>query len=192
MNETGPSARIRVAALALVALVLLVHAASYLPFLADDALISLRYSQRFLEGKGLTWTDGETVEGYSNLLWILLTSALGRAGVDLILAARLLGVLLTILILGVLARAQGDLWKRDLWLALVPSLLLALTGALAVWAIGGLEQPLQGALLAWALVWLYPVSITLFVTIALRSLNFAWQGRHDWKDRSMPRPVIRL
>ncbi|MGE5377788.1 MAG: glycosyltransferase [Bacteroidota bacterium] len=42
------------------------------------------------------------------------------------------------------------------------------------------------------LVWLYPVSIILFVTLALRSLNFAWQGRHDWKDRSLPRPAIRL
>jgi chlorobactene glucosyltransferase len=42
------------------------------------------------------------------------------------------------------------------------------------------------------LVWFYPVSITLFVTLALRSLYFAWQGRHDWKDRSLPRPIIRL
>lgn len=43
-----------------------------------------------------------------------------------------------------------------------------------------------------SLVWLYPASIILFVTLALRSLTFAWQGRHDWKDRSLPRPVIRL
>ncbi len=42
------------------------------------------------------------------------------------------------------------------------------------------------------LVWLYPVSMILFVTLALRSLYFALQGRHDWKDRSLPRPVIRL
>jgi hypothetical protein len=57
-----------------VALVLLVslgslyaHARHYLPFLADDALISLRYANRLLEGNGLTWTDGHPVEGYSNL-----------------------------------------------------------------------------------------------------------------------------
>jgi chlorobactene glucosyltransferase len=42
------------------------------------------------------------------------------------------------------------------------------------------------------LVWFYPVSIAIFVTLALRSLIFAWQGRRDWKDRSLPRPVIRL
>jgi hypothetical protein len=45
--------------------VLVVHAARLLPFLADDALISLRYAARLLDGHGLTWTDGETVEGYS-------------------------------------------------------------------------------------------------------------------------------
>lgn len=42
------------------------------------------------------------------------------------------------------------------------------------------------------LVLFYPVSISLFVCIALRSLVFAWRGSHDWKDRSLPRPVIRL
>jgi chlorobactene glucosyltransferase len=42
------------------------------------------------------------------------------------------------------------------------------------------------------LVLFYPLSITHFVTLAMRSLIFAWQGRHDWKDRSLPRPVIRL
>ena len=44
----------------------------YYPFLSDDALISLRYASRLLQGKGLTWTDGPPVEGYSNLLWTLL------------------------------------------------------------------------------------------------------------------------
>ena len=54
--------------------VLFVHAASYLPFIADDALITLRYAERLLDGHGLTWNDGERVEGYSNLLWLQLTA----------------------------------------------------------------------------------------------------------------------
>ena len=73
-----------------VALVLLVslgslctHARHYLPFLADDALISLRYANRLLEGNGLTWTDGHPVEGYSNLSWTLLVALLGALGMDL-------------------------------------------------------------------------------------------------------------
>src|SRR5262245_6501132 len=41
---------------------LVIHAATYLPFISDDALISLRYSQRLLNGQGLTWTEGPRVE----------------------------------------------------------------------------------------------------------------------------------
>lgn len=56
---------------------LAVHARYYMPFVADDTFISLRYAQRLLEGHGLTWTDGSpAVEGYSNLLW-----EIGRAHV---------------------------------------------------------------------------------------------------------------
>jgi hypothetical protein len=40
----------------------------------DDALIVHRYVDRFLEGKGLTFNDGEYVEGYTSLLWTLLLS----------------------------------------------------------------------------------------------------------------------
>ena len=73
-------------------LVLTVHAWQYLPFIEDDAFISLRYARRLLDGHGLTWTDGRPVEGYSNLLWILLVSASGLFGADLVLTARVLGV----------------------------------------------------------------------------------------------------
>ena len=52
------------------------HASYYYPFISDDSLISLRYAQRLVEGKGLTWTAGHPVEGYSNLLWVLLNALL--------------------------------------------------------------------------------------------------------------------
>ena len=72
----------------------------FLPFIADDALISLRYSERAAQGLGLTWTTGERTEGYTNLLWVLLnvpafwrpidplrwTRALGRWGMALAVA----------------------------------------------------------------------------------------------------------
>jgi hypothetical protein len=79
-----------VAALSIAALV--VHARRYLPFFSDDAFISLRYARRFLDGDGLTWTEGDRVEGYSNLLWILLCSGIGFLGSGLIAAARGLGL----------------------------------------------------------------------------------------------------
>lgn len=126
-----------------------VQALSVWPFFSDDAFISLRYAERLLAGDGLTWTDGERVEGYSNLLWVLLTAALGRAGVDLVTAARLCGAATTALALVCLARA---LRPRDLASALVaavPPLAVASTQTVAVWTLGGLEGPLALLLLAW-------------------------------------------
>ncbi|RIK62006.1 MAG: hypothetical protein DCC65_18080 [Planctomycetota bacterium] len=136
------------------------HARSFLPFFDDDALISLRYADRLLSGHGLTWTDGPRVEGYSNLLWILLVCVPGLFGADLVVSARGLGFLC---MLGTLAAVSG-LWLRAptsipaprppfaIWPALVGALILAAAAPVAVWSIGGLEQPLVALLLAWGLV----------------------------------------
>jgi arabinofuranosyltransferase len=134
-------------------LVLAVHAYQYLPFISDDSLISLRYADRLLDGHGLTWTDGERVEGYSNLLWILCVALVGSFGVDLIDAARILGFAG----MGAAILAATALYRphdaRSTFAALAAGLAMALTGSFAVWTVGGLEQPLLIALLAWATVW---------------------------------------
>ncbi|MFN3241333.1 MAG: hypothetical protein ACE37K_07430 [Planctomycetota bacterium] len=119
------------------------------PFFSDDSFISLRYSERLLHGDGLTWTDGEAVEGYSNLLWVVLTAALGALGLELVTAARVLGALCTVLALWSLAAA---LRPRDLRTAAVASLaplLVAATQPVMIWSLAGLEGPLLLALLAW-------------------------------------------
>ena len=81
---------IRLGVMLLSFLVLGWHAWSYLPFIADDAYISLRYAQRLLNGGGLTFNDGEWVEGYSNLLWVLALALYGRLGGDLVEGLRVL------------------------------------------------------------------------------------------------------
>lgn len=58
----------------------------------DDAFISLRYVRNFLAGNGLVFNVGERVEGFTNLGQVLLLIGLGRAGLDLQLGARLLGL----------------------------------------------------------------------------------------------------
>lgn len=42
--------------------------------LADDAMISMRYAWNFSHGLGLVWNQNERVEGYTNLLMVLLMS----------------------------------------------------------------------------------------------------------------------
>lgn len=122
-------------------------------FIEDDTLISLRYADRFLDGKGLTWNDGERVEGYSNPSWILAAASLGWLGVDLILAVRILAFASWAITFGALlmfARRVGASWVAFGAAAVV----LGSTASLSVWAMGALEQPLFVACLAvafWAL-----------------------------------------
>jgi arabinofuranosyltransferase len=122
------------------------------PFMTDDAYISLRYSQRLIEGHGLTWNDlPPAVEGYTNLLWVLLCAGLGALGMNLELAAHLLGIVSTaVAIAAVAAQVYRDFPAKIRFIsALIGCLALSLSAPIAVWSIGGLEQPLLAALLAW-------------------------------------------
>ena len=123
----------------------------YYPFISDDSLISLRYAKRFIEGKGLTWNDGHAVEGYSNLLWVLGISALGKMGIDLIVAARILGIVCSVGTLGAILSyfKTQNIKKEYVFLAVF---LLVTTPCFVVWAIGGLEQPLYIFLLTLTLI----------------------------------------
>ncbi|MDR1876357.1 MAG: glycosyltransferase family 39 protein, partial [Flavobacteriaceae bacterium] len=114
-------------------------------------MISLRYAQRFIEGKGLNWNDGHPVEGYSNLLWILGVSVFGRLGIDLILSVRILGILCSLATIWFILdyfRTQ-NIKKEYVFLAIT---LLITTPCFAIWAIGGLEQPLYVLLVTLVLI----------------------------------------
>ena len=127
--------------------------AFYYPFISDDSLISLRYSQRLLQGLGLTWNSNEIpVEGYSNLLWVLLTAALGVVFNDLVLAVRVLGILcMSSVIMAVMYAYQPRTSQQAFWPVFVTLAFFVLSGPAAIWAVGGLEQALVAALLAWTL-----------------------------------------
>jgi arabinofuranosyltransferase len=133
------------------------HARNHLPFISDDALISLRYARRLVQGHGLTWNTGEWVEGYSNLLWVLLSAALNWLGVELIDAVRLLGYGCAGATLAAIVYAYPPANVRSLLPAAAALLFVALSVPFAVWTIGGMEQPLVSALLAWAVVLTYPL-----------------------------------
>jgi hypothetical protein len=60
----------------------------------DDADIVFRYVVRWLHGRGLTFNDGEFVEGFSSLSWTLLLAGVSRVtGADVALAAVVLNVI---------------------------------------------------------------------------------------------------
>jgi arabinofuranosyltransferase len=142
---------VALAAICAIALVFQIH--HFWLSMTDDAFISLRYSQRLLEGHGLTWNDMHpAVEGYSNLLWVLLCAGLGALGMNLETAARLLGIVSTVAgIVAIAAQVYRDYPAKVRFLsALIACVALSLSAPVAVWSVGGLEQPLLAAFLAWA------------------------------------------
>src|SRR5215468_3827839 len=75
--DASSSRRSRLLALALLGTLglLLWHAAVYW-FLTDDGYISFRYARNLAHGHGLVFNPGhERVEGYTNLLWVLILAA---------------------------------------------------------------------------------------------------------------------
>jgi arabinofuranosyltransferase len=103
-----------------------------LGFYHDDAYISLRYANNFLAGNGLVWNIGETVEGYTCFLWVILISVLGAFHVDLVIASKFLGIVFafaTLIIFFIFERQKMALG----------ALLLSTNSYFALWAVGGLE-----------------------------------------------------
>ncbi len=59
----------------------------------DDAYITYRYVERFLAGKGLNWTSGPPVEGYTHPAWLAMLIVARSLGVPLAVSARFAGIL---------------------------------------------------------------------------------------------------
>jgi arabinofuranosyltransferase len=116
-------------------------------FFHDDAYIVLRYAQRWLAGQGLTWNAGERVEGFSSPFWLVQVALLGRLGLALPFAARVLGLAYAV--------ATVLLWYRA---RAAPAGLLALVTVpgFAMWSWGGLETLCACFWMLWALYLVWP------------------------------------
>lgn len=132
---------------------LLAHALSF-RFVIDDAFISFRYAQNLVDGHGLVFNIGEKVEGYSNLLYVLLSAAGIRLGVDPLLWGRIwstlaMGGLLSLLpgIVRLLAPEENDHHPLP---GQVAQILTAMTGAVACWMLAGLETAFFALFTVWA------------------------------------------
>jgi hypothetical protein len=67
--------------------------------LVDDAYISFRYAHNLALGYGLVFNAGQHVEGYSDLLWVLILALPSKLGMPLDVCAVVLGVLFAALAL---------------------------------------------------------------------------------------------
>jgi len=123
-----------------------------MPYVPDDSYISFRYAENLADGKGLTFNPGEPpVEGYSNLLWILLCAVIYGLGMELPAATPVFGVIIGILIFLSLAALYR---RRSLPAAqaAIPMLALAASGPFLIYTISGMETALFTLLLVGTLL----------------------------------------
>jgi hypothetical protein len=114
-------------------------------WVCDDALITFRYVENWVAGRGLVFNPGERVEGFSNPLFVLLLAPFARAGADLFVVSQALGIVATALeaalIVRLCARATGSLA-----VAAAAAALFCSDRIVAVWATGGLETAVHALL----------------------------------------------
>ena len=113
-------------------------------FTHDDAWISFRYAENFVNGNGLVFNPGERVEGYTNFLWTILMSGPIALGLDPVPTSKILGALFSLGTLLILFKFSAQALPIPYPAAAV--FLLAASPPFAFWSIGGLETAMFGFL----------------------------------------------
>ena len=131
----------------------------FMSFTLDDPFISFRYADNLVHGHGLVFNPGDRVEGYSNLLWVLLMAAFIKVAPmfytvhpnALILVAKLLGAACGFGCVALMVRISRlldpEAGSGASWLRAVPTLFLGTTAYFALWSVSGLETSLYAFLL---------------------------------------------
>ena len=114
-------------------------------FLQDDAFISYRYADRLAHGHGLTWNDGERIEGYSNFLWVLLLSGAISVGLSPVSTSTALGLCAFVISLLYTYKLAEEI-LRSRTLAIGAVVLLGTNYTFSSYATGGLETQCVTAL----------------------------------------------
>lgn len=118
--------------------------------ISDDAFISFRYANRMINGQGLTFNDGEMVEGFSNPLWIFSISLFSIVtNLNLPDVARVLGLTASMLLLFFVYLITKILFSTNKSFILFICILLCVffTPGFHVYSTAGLEGPFMSLLL---------------------------------------------
>lgn len=140
-----------IAGVALVFAVVLIRTA----WMSDDAYITLRTVDNFVNGYGLTWNVAERVQSFTHPLWMLLLSAVyfvtREAYYSTLALSALVSVAAVVLLLRYVATPSP-------WSVLVGGAALILSKAFVDYSTSGLENPLTHLLLAlFFIVYLRPL-----------------------------------
>ncbi|MFT7670072.1 MAG: arabinofuranosyltransferase [Planctomycetota bacterium] len=125
----------------LVALVPFAWLVSRFWWTCDDALISFRYAEHLAGGTGLIFNPGESppVEGFSNLLWILLLAPYQWMGFGLPSAANVISTACGFGLISLVVRYVQLRFEAKMPVALAAGLFLACLPPFVIWSTSGLE-----------------------------------------------------
>jgi arabinofuranosyltransferase len=109
---------------------------------SDDAYISYRYAQHLASGQGLVFNPGERVEGFSNLLYVLLLTPAAALVAPENLYAVSAGLNVVFALAALVLLYRFTLRRLGPGPAAAVAILVALCPAIWVWVASGLETPL--------------------------------------------------
>ncbi len=129
--------------------------------ISDDAFISFKYAHNLAKGKGLVFNPGEKVEGFSNILWIIILFIIeklkfSQGPFGLLFPAKITGMIIGLLSVG-FAYDLGKILSMEFNIKNphIPFILPALLASALpfhFWAVSGLETPLVVLLLTLFLI----------------------------------------
>ncbi len=136
--------------LAIIVVLAMCHALAF-SIVVDDSFISFRYAENLAAGLGLTFNEGEYVEGYTNFLWVLVLAACDCLGLSTLKTSVPLGIACYLATIIVVYRASCRLGLPR-YSALVAPLVLACSVGAARWSSSGMETALFGLLITMAVL----------------------------------------
>lgn len=119
-------------------------------YAVDDAYISFRYLDNWLNNQGLVFNPGERVEGYTNFLWLVILAPLRLLGISVEVSAFIINFVCVMIIAYNCYISVHQLIKNDISMYVGVWVLLAGYGSFAFWLTAGMEPLLMTALLCWA------------------------------------------
>jgi hypothetical protein len=162
-------------ALTISAAIMTVLAYNFRSYLVDDSFITFRYAKHVARGLGPVWNPGERpVEGYSNFLWLLLSTLAVHFRLDPLDVARFVGACCYFVSLVAAYFLARDLARSSVS-ARLAALCFAATPAFAFWAMSGLES----------------ISVVLFALLYLRAFVREFHAPHlPWRTATWATALI--
>jgi arabinofuranosyltransferase len=145
LSQAAQSSRnlhVRLGVICLGLLVLAIHSYIIHPWILDDAYITFRYAENLAGGIGPVFNVGESVEGYTGFLWMLLLATGALLGISTVLLAKVLGFVLAAATLSILSFSDRITRVFEFRVAVISTLITATCGVFTPWPSSGMEVSL--------------------------------------------------